>query len=382
MFEKYIDELINLRREFHQIPEIGFREFKTKEKIVNYLKTIGTDDIKEVSDTGVIATIYGKAGKTVGLRADIDALPVLEETGLPFSSLHKGVMHACGHDGHIAINLICAKFFMEHRELLNGNLRLVFQPAEEIDGGAKLMIASGALENPKVDYMLACHLWPDIETGKIDASYGTTFAADTLIEIEIKGKGGHGAYPERVKDVIYGGSLIVARLKELSKSFNEKGVRNALSICSFDCISSNNVYKDNAHLKGTLRTLTEETEKVISDKIKETIDEVLSENDLSGEWDVTLKYIPVVNDDKITSAMRDVICDVFGKENLIDFGCTMTAEDFAYFAKKVPSCHLKIGTKSEDIPYSLHQSKYTINENSLIIGVKALVNGVIKLMEE
>lgn len=382
MFDKYLNELVAVRREFHQIPELGYKEYKTKAKIIEYLKSIGVSDIKEISDTGVVATIYGNGEKTVGLRADIDALPVTEQTDLPFKSLHDGVMHACGHDGHIAINLICAKFFMENKDLLKGNLKLIFQPAEEGGGGAKVMLKHDILKNPDVSYMLSCHLWPSIETGKVDASFGTTFASDTHIEIEIMGKGGHGAHPENVKDVIYGGSLVVAGLKELTKEFNDKGIKNVLSICSFDCVSANNVYKDSAHLKGTLRTLKEADAEIVSKAIKDKVNDILSSQGLTGICDLDLSYIPLVNDTKVTSVMREVISDTLGCENLCEIGSVMTAEDFAFFAKEVPSCHLKIGTKSKDSPYSLHQSKYTINEDSLLIALKVLTNGIIKLTGE
>lgn len=380
MFDKYNEEVINLRREFHKIPELGYFEFKTKAKIIDYLKSIGIEDIKEISDTGICATIFGNGKKTIGIRADIDALPVKEETELPFSSLHDGVMHACGHDGHIAIALTLAKFFKENSHLLKGNLKLIFQPAEEGEGGAKMMIENKVLENPKVDCMLSCHLWPDIETGKADASYGTTFASDTLIEIEVIGKGGHGAYPEKIKDVIYAGSEIIIALKKLSKDFNDKGVKNVLSMCSFDCASTHNVFKDSAYLKGTLRMIDEQSEIVVSESIRNTVKKILDDNNIDGIINVNLNYIPLVNDYEVTNAVRDVICDTLGEENLYELGYAMTAEDFAYFAKEVKSCHIKVGTKSEDCPYPLHSAKYTINEDSLLVGVKILANSVIKLL--
>ena len=382
MFEKYTDELINLRREFHKIPEPGYEEFKTKKKIIEYLKSIGVSDIKEIGETGICATIYGKGEKTVGLRADIDALLIEEETNLPFSSTHKGVMHACGHDGHIAMSLICAKFFMENPDKLKGNLKLIFQPAEEVDGGAQMMIENGVLDNPKVDYMLSGHLWPSIKTGMADASFGTTFASDTLIEIEIEGKGGHAAYPENVKDVVYVGSQIIIEMKSLSKAFNDKGIKNVLSMCSFDCVSRNNVFKDNAHLKGTLRMLDAEMEQLVSTAIRNTVKEIFEKNGVTGVCDVKLNYIPLVNHDYPTGKIREVIKETLGEGNLCEFGYAMTAEDFAYFAKEVPSCHIKIGTKLCDSPYSLHTSKYNINEDSLLTGVKLFAKGIIKLLGE
>ena len=382
MFSKYEEELINLRREFHKIPEIGYKEFKTKEKIISYLKGLGITDIKEISETGVAATIYGNGEKTIGLRSDIDALKIKEETNLPFSSLHDNVMHACGHDGHIALNLMCAKFFTEHKDMLKGNLKLVFQPAEEVDGGALMMIENGVLGNPKVDCMIAAHLWPSIKTGMADASFGTTFASDTLIEIEITGKGGHAAYPENVKNVVYTGSRIIIALKELSDYYNNNGVKNVLSMCSFDCVSSNNVFKDSAHLKGTLRMLDEEKEREVSEKIKATVENIFKEEGLSGFADIKLNYIPLVNNKEITSVVREAIKETLGKDNLYELGYAMTAEDFAYFAKAVPSCHIKLGTGFSGCSYPLHNSKYTIDEKSLLPGLKVFVNAIIKLLGE
>lgn len=381
MFEKYTEEVINLRREFHKIPELGYEEFKTSEKIIEYLKFCGIEDIKRLGTTGVTAVIYGNGDTTIGIRADIDALRIEEETELPYSSTHPGRMHACGHDGHIAISLILAKIFAENRASLKGNVKFIFQPAEELDSGAEMMIKEGCMENPKVDYMLSGHLWPDIETGKIDVTYGTTFASDTLIEIEIMGKGGHGSQPEHVKDSIFAGSQIVIALKELSKKFNDQGIKNVLSICSFDCVSSNNIFRDNAHLKGTLRMHDPEGEKIVSQAIRDKVNEILSDNNMQGIGDVKLNYPPLINDKKLTETIREAI-DENMKGTLYDFGPVMAAEDFAYYALKVPSVHLKIGTATPRQNMKLHNSKYNINEMSLIVGVKAFYYGVLKLLDK
>ncbi len=382
MFKKYEEKLISLRREFHKIPEPGYKEFKTKEKIITYLKNLGIKDIKEVGETGICAVIYGNGTKTAGLRADIDALKITEETGLPFSSTHDGLMHACGHDGHIAMSLLVAEFFMDNIDLLKGNLKLIFQPAEEVDGGAQMMIEKGVLENPKVDCMLSGHLWPSIETGYIDISEGTTFASDTLIEIELMGKGGHAAYPEKVKNVVLCGSEIIIALDKLSSDFNEKGHKNVLSMCSFDCVSGNNIFKDNAHLKGTLRMLDEESEKLLSQAISNTVSDICKKYDIKCDCDVKLNYIPLVTDSKTVKKVKSALSEVFGDDRILSLGHAMTAEDFAYFAKAVPSCHLKIGTHIEGYEYPLHNSKYNLNEKSLIIGVEAFANGIIKLLED
>lgn len=382
MFKKYEEGLIALRREFHKIPEPGYTEYKTKEKIISHLKKIGVTDITEVGETGICATIYGNGTKTVGLRADIDALKITEETGLPFASEHPGVMHACGHDGHIAMSLTVAEFFMEHKDLIKGNLKLIFQPAEEVDGGAQMMIEKGVLENPRVDSMISGHLWPSIETGYIDISEGTTFASDTLIEIELTGKGGHAAYPEKIKNVVLCGSEIILELDKLSRRFNETGHINVLSMCSFDCVSANNVFKDSAHLKGTLRMLDESSERLLSKAISDTVLKICEKYGVKAQCDIPLNYIPLVTDSETVKKVREAVSDFLGEDKVLSLGYAMTAEDFAYFAKAVPSCHLKIGTHIEGYNYPLHNSRYNLNEKSLIIGVEAFVRGIMKLMED
>jgi len=381
-FKKYENELISLRREFHKIPEVSLKEYKTSEKIRNYLIGLGISDIKTYADTGLAAVIYGKGDKTVGIRADIDALFVQEETNLPYKSENEGVMHACGHDGHIAIALVLAKIFWENRELLKGNIKLIFQPAEEEGDGAKRMIDGGVLENPRPDFMLSGHLWPEIEAGKIDITDDITFAGSDIIKIEVNGKGGHGALPHNIKDSLYTASKIAIALKEKGIELNKQGITNILSICSFDCKSQFNIFKDDACLLGTLRTVNKEHREKVIEEIKNTVKVLLNEGDVCGNCEITVDAPPLINNKKLAKLARDVIASKMGGEVLCDFGPVMASEDFAYFSNEIPSVHLKIGSGGDEVEYpALHNSKYEMNEKSLITGVEAFYNIITELLE-
>lgn len=381
-FKKYENELISLRREFHKIPEVSLKEYKTSEKIRKYLISLGISDIESYADTGISAIIYGNGDKTVGLRADIDALFVKEETNLTYKSENEGVMHACGHDGHIAIGLVLAKIFSENSDLLKGNIKLIFQPAEEEGDGAKRMIDGGVLEKCRPDYIVSGHLWPEIETGKIDITDNITFAGSDIIKIEVNGKGGHGALPHTVKDSLYAASKIAVALKELGIEFNKKGITNILSICSFDCKSQFNIFKDDAYLLGTLRTVDKEQREAIIEEMKKTVNNILQKEELGGSCEVAVDAPPLVNDVKLAKITRDVISSKMGEDVLCDFGPVMASEDFAYFSNEVPSVHLKIGSGGSEVEYpALHNSKYELNEKSLIIGVEAFYNIITELLK-
>lgn len=375
-FHDYENEVINLRREFHKIAEPSTKEYNTQNKIIEYLESIGIKDIKKCADTGVVAFLCGNGDKTVGVRADIDALMVKEETELTYKSQNEGVMHACGHDGHIAIGLVLAKIFSDNKAELKGNVKFIFQPAEEDGYGAKRMIKDGALENPYVDYLVSCHLWPQIDTGKIDITRGATFASSDIINVKVMGKGGHGALPHLVKDSLYSASKIAVRLKELGIELNKKGIKNVLSVCSFDCKSEFNIFKDDAYLKGTLRAFDKKEREIIINEMKNAVKLIAEEDEITAELEVVVDCPSLVNNDKLVDIARNVI----DENKLIEFGPVMPAEDFAYFSDERPSVHLKIGSGGEDVKYPvLHNSKYELNEKSLIIGVEALYNVITEL---
>ena len=249
------EEVISLRRDFHQNPELGYREFETSKKVKEYLSALGLEDIKTVTKTGVTAILRGsKTGKTVMLRADMDALPVEEKTGLPFASRNKGVMHACGHDGHTAIQLVTAKILSRHKDELNGNVKFLFQPNEE-EAGALNMINEGVLENPKVDGAFALHLWSPIKTGHIGLSAGPILGTTEEFELEIIGKSGHTSAPHEAKDALLGACSVVTAVQSLgTREFNPL-YPIAVMFGFINGGTARNIITDSVKLGGTIRFL-------------------------------------------------------------------------------------------------------------------------------
>lgn len=375
-------EMISLRRVFHQIPELAFEEFETSEKIKEYLKKIGTKEIKTYAKTGVVAVVSGdQPGKTIGVRVDIDALPVTEENDIPYRSVHPEKMHACGHDAHIAIGLGLAKVFYENRNNLSGNVKFIFQPAEEGTGGAEPMIREGVLQNPDVDCMLGCHVWPEIPASKIDITGGATFASSDAFQLEIKGLGGHGGMPEKVKDCIYAGAKVAAALKELyfSAPYEKKTV---ISVCSFEAPSVANVYPSVCTLKGTIRTLSETIRTKVKEDIRNLITQILNDLDLPFTLNITPEYPALMNDDMILSVMEKCATELFGKEQLIRFGPTMAAEDFAFFAQALPSCHVKIGCGNAECCMPLHNPKFQLDETAIVTAAVLLEKTILELLKQ
>lgn len=374
-------EMISLRREFHQIPEVAFEEFKTSKKIKEYLEQFGMKDIKSYASTGIAAVVYGKnPGKTIGVRVDIDALPVTEENEIPYRSTHPGKMHACGHDAHIAIGLGLAKVFYENRESLSGNVKFIFQPAEEGVGGAEPMIKEGVLQNPTVDYMLGCHLWPEIPSPKIDITSGSTFASSDVFQLHIKGFGGHGGMPEKVKDCVYAGAKVAAALKELyfSAPYEKKTV---ISVCSFEAPSAANVYPASCVIKGTIRTLSEKIRAKVKEDIRGLVTQILDALNIPFELTITPEYPTLANDDKLLSIMERCAKELFGDEQIIHHGPTMAAEDFAFFTQALPSCHVKIGCGNSECCMPLHNPKFNLDESAIVTAASLLERMILELLK-
>ncbi len=375
-------ELHTLRELFHQIPELAFEEYKTSEKIKEYLKSIGIEEVQSCTPTGVIAVIHGgKPGKTVGIRADIDGLPIQEETDVPYHSVHPGKMHACGHDTHIASVLYLAKRIFADRDKLYGNVKLIFQPAEEGAGGAEPMIEAGALTNPKVDCMLGWHIWPEIPLGKIDITPGTTFASSDIFTLKLNGVGGHGAMPEKVNDCIYAGAKVSAALKEwyLSAPYEKNTV---ISVCAFEAPGVHNVYPSSCMLKGTIRTLSETIRAQVKEDIKRLVAEVCDTLKMPYELEMQPEYPTLENNDALLSLAEESAEAVFGKDAVVHFGPTMAAEDFCYFSKAVPSCHIKIGCGEKDKTSALHHPQFLPNTKAMETAVILLEAMIRKILSE
>ena len=275
--EKRIDELlpelVEMRRDFHMYPEISGKEYRTCNKICEYLEKWNIEYIKGIAETGVVATIRGKKeGKTIAARADIDALPILESNNLSFKSVNKGVMHACGHDVHTAIHLGVAKIFKEMEDELEGNVKIFFQPAEETIGGADRMIREGCLKDPDVDSILALHLTPHLEVGEVELKYDKTNAATNEFYINIQGKSGHAAYPDTTVDPIVIAGYIITSLQTLVSRNISPLNSVVLTLGKINGGVKNNIIPGEVTMSGTLRTLDPETRRFTKERIKEIVE--------------------------------------------------------------------------------------------------------------
>ncbi|RKD32449.1 M20 metallopeptidase family protein [Thermohalobacter berrensis] len=381
---KYNKEFINLRRYFHQYPEIGYKEHKTSKKIAELLYKWGLEVKKGVADTGVVGLLKGKkSGKTIAVRADIDALPIEEKTNLEFASKNKGVMHACGHDGHITIGLWTAKVLSELKDKIEGNIKFIFQPAEEGPGGAERMIKEGVLEKPKVDAIIGLHIWPEIKSGYVGISKGPIMAAADRFDIKVIGSGGHGAVPHMSVDPIVVGSKIVSALQTLVSRETDPLDCLVISNCVFKSGDVFNVIPNEANLSGTVRTFNPEIRKSIPKRIGEIVEGITRAMRCKYEYKYNFYYPPTINNKKFTTFFEEVAKDTIGHDKVFELERpSMGGEDFSYYLKKIPGTFFFLGTKNEEkgINKPIHHPEYTFDEDILQKGTELFVNTVIKYL--
>lgn len=367
------NEAVSVRRELHKIPELSFCEYKTAAFVSEYLESLGLSCRKEVAGTGVVAFLDAGKKNTLLLRADMDALPI-EEQENEFSSTHSGVMHACGHDAHMAALLATAKCMANAKEHLKANILFVFQPGEETDGGALPMIETGILDEFHVTCAAGLHVMNDIEAGKIRVKEGALMAAPDDFDLEIKGKGGHGAYPEKCVDPIAVAAKIILEFRALSEK-QEK--TNVISTCAVCAGNTYNVFPDTATLKGTVRMFDDAIRKALPKQMEEIISMACAEAGATYRFQYNFRYPPLVNDEKMAEALAIAAEKVLGEENVIRGGePSMAGEDFAYFAKRVPSVffHLGTGSKKSGIEMPLHSSDFKIDESALKVAVETYLS--------
>ena len=358
--EKYLQHMINLRETIHMYPEDGFSEFTTSKIIIEELEKLGIKVQKNVAKTGVVGLIEGKyPGKTVLLRADMDALKIQEQADVEYKSKIDGMMHACGHDGHVAGLLGAAMILNELKDNLHGNVKLVFQPAEERDGGALPMIEEGVLENPKVDAAFAVHLWGYLNEGEVHLKEGPMMASPDIFNIKVIGKGGHGAVPQESIDPIVITCQIVNSLQTIvSRKINplDPVVITCGRIQGGDC---HNVIPNEVELEGTIRTFNEETRNWVPKVMEDLIRGITTSQGAAYEFKYEPKYPALINDKYMTSFAKESLKKVVGEENVFDLKePNMGGEDFAYFAQKVPSAFIFVGIANNKIEPVIHHNPY------------------------
>jgi amidohydrolase len=387
-------KLIELRRYFHENPELSNREFKTSAKIVEYLKSLGLEVQYPVAKTGVVALLKGgKPGPVVALRADMDALPITERNGLPFASKvvadfggqQTGVMHACGHDAHMAMLLIAAEILTKHKAELKGTVKFIFQPAEEgapadeWPGGAELMVKEGVLENPKVDAIFGLHIQSLLPSGQIAYRSGGLMASVDGVDIKVKGKGAHGATPWDSVDpivvaaqIIQGLQTIVSRQTELTKA------GAVVTIGSVHAGVRRNIIPEVAVLEGTIRTFDDDMQKKVHEKIKLTAEKIAESSGATADVNILVMYPATVNHAELTAKAVPSLVRAAGEKNVVVTQPVTMAEDFSFYQRKVPGfffflggypAHLNLKTQPTH-----HTADFMIDEAAMLTGVKALVN--------
>jgi amidohydrolase len=376
--------VIETRREFHRYPELGMEEFRASQTISQLLDESRIPHY-QIANTGIVGIIRGaKPGKTVALRADMDALPIQENTGLEYSSLNNGKMHACGHDAHMAILLGAAKVLYAIKEKFEGNIKLFFQPAEETEGGADLMIQTGCMEGPRVDYVLGLHVTPDAETGQIMVRRGKITASSDAVKIIIQGKSTHAAYPEEGIDaIVIAAQVIIALQTIISRNISplDAGV---ITLGKINGGIKENIIANNVIISGTMRTLNPKIKNFIKDRIQAVVTGICQA--MGGDCKIEFQegYPSVINHDKVMKVIEANAQQFLGKENLVyKEQPSMGVEDFSFFSLHAPSAfyYLGCGNKAHGIDALGHSSKFLIDEKCLKIGVLLQVTNALALLK-
>jgi amidohydrolase len=377
------EELIRLRRDFHENPELGFEEFRTSEIIANYLEELGIEVQRNVAKTGVVGVLKGAyPGKTIALRSDMDALPIIEQTELEFSSKNTGVMHGCGHDGHMAMLLIAAKILASKKEELHGNVKFIFQPNEE-DAGAYLMVEEGVLENPKVDAVLGMHLWSPLESGKIGLVTGALMASSYYFKLTVNGVGGHGGSPHKAISPILVGIDMIQGIQNMVQNEIDAMTPTIVTFGKFNAGSFPIIIPEKANIEGSLRCLHPNTE-AIQERMREIVEGISKTQKVTCSLEFKCGNELVNNDEEMTKFVEEIIVENMGAENIVSSDISvMVGEDFSDFSNKVPGTFLFLGVGDEEkgTNYAHHHPKFNIDEDVLPIGVELHVRSVLEYLK-
>ncbi|MDY4213255.1 MAG: M20 family metallopeptidase [Eubacteriales bacterium] len=379
-------ELIENRRYIHMHPELSFREYNTSSFIQKKLDEMGIKYVSGIAENGICAYIYGNKNiefesmKSILIRADMDALPIDEVSDKPYKSQNKNVMHACGHDAHVAVLLGVCKVLNNFKDKFGGVVKAVFQPGEETSGGALPMIEEGVLENPHTDVCVALHCDSDLDCGTIRVKPGSLYASPDDFRITVKGKGGHGAEPHNCIDPIMISASIIQALNNLISRETDPFDNAVISVGSIHGGSATNIIPDSVEIQGTARSLTNEVRGFLKKRIGETAEGICKTFGAECEYEYTELFPPLINDEKLAEDVYDSACRSIGKDKCVWGGApTMAGEDFSYFSQNRPSVLFKLGcrNKSLGIVSPIHHSSFDIDENCLKTGVKVFVGFVL-----
>ena len=370
---QYAQEFIAIRQHLHANPELSYQEFKTSEFVQNKLTEMGIP-FTVLATTGIVAIIQGNNpnARVIALRADMDALPIQEENDVPYKSLNSGIMHACGHDVHTTCLLGAAKILQATKDSWEGTVKLIFQPGEERNpGGASLMIKEGVLENPKPQGIVALHVHPGLESGKLSFKKGRVMASADEIYITIKGKGGHAAAPHLTADTILIASQLIVSLQQIISRNNNPTSPSVLSFCAFNGGHTTNVIPSEVKLMGTFRAMDEtwrnKAHELITKQAIALVEGMGAEIDLK----IDIGYPTVDNDPTFTETAWQLANDYMGIENVQETELRMGAEDFGFYTQIIPGCFFRLGVRNEakGITHNVHTPKFNIDEAAIETGM-------------
>ena len=379
------DWIISIRRELHEHPELMYEEFKTSELIRRELDKLEISYKHPIAETGVLASIGNGNGPCVALRADMDALPIHEETDVSFKSKIDGKMHACGHDCHVSMLLGAAKLLKGKEDQINGTIKLLFQPAEEGGAGGKLMREEGALKNPDVERIFGLHVWPQMPSGQIGSREGTFLAATSSLNLTVKGVGGHAAVPQLTKDPVLTSARIITNLQSIVSRELDPLDSGVVSITVINGGNASNVIPSDVIVKGTLRSLTMDGLRELQKRVKEIAEGIAQTHGCEAIVEyVGNDYPPTVNDSDMWKFAKGIGIELLGDDNVSDLDAVMGGEDFAYYTEKVKGCFVVLGMNNPDIDatYSVYHPMFKADEDALHIGTALHTIFALKSLEE
>ena len=379
--DRWIDDVIDVRRRIHEHPELAFDEHETAKRVEAFLGRLGIACRTGVGKTGIVAFLEGaKPGPTIGIRADMDALPIDEKNALPFASRVPGKMHACGHDAHTAIALGVAAVLSGMREELRGRVMFVFQPAEETLTGAAAMLEAGAFDTPP-DAILGFHNWPQLATGTVGWHPDAVMASSDAFDVTIRGVGGHGAHPHLAVDAIVGAAQFVNQAQTIVSREIAPINSAVLTLGRISGGTARNIIAPSVELNASVRTLDADTSRRIEAAVRRILEGLKTGMRLDYELKWT-KLVPVLRNDKATMArVLGVAREALGEANVIEMPSpSMGSEDFAWFAERVPSAHLRLGSKIEGHDTAIHRADYQLNEQVIPIGMNVMSRAVLALL--
>lgn len=381
--ESLAEELVETRRQFHQIPELGFEEHKTSALVAEKLRALGLEPRTGVARTGVVALIEGAyPGLTLLMRADMDGLPIEERTGLPYRSTHPDRMHACGHDTHMSMLLAASRLLLEQRDQLHGNVKLVFHPAEEGIGGAEPMIEEGVLENPRVDAAIGCHIWNGMPTGQLGVREGPIMASTDRLSISIEGSGGHGAMPHMTADAIVAAAHVVTALQTVVSRRTSPLEPAVVTIGTINGGYKANIIADRVEMTGTVRTFNEDLWQRMPGLIEQVVTGTCAALGVHGTVEYTRGYPTTVNDARMTGLVREAAVAVLGEEHVVYPDLSTGGEDMSFFLQAVPGCFFFVGSQNQakGAFHPHHHAEFEVDEDAMTTGVKVLAASALRYL--